>query len=131
APAAPPGKMLGRCGYRGDAAFMTFWATWCPPCRAEMPAMQRLWEQQKDNGLVILAISLDADPGVVPSFVKNHRFTFTVLVDPKMEIANTYGVRGLPASFIIDPQGNMAAYAIGPRNWDNDASQSLFEGLAK
>jgi len=129
--ATPKGQKVKLSDYRGKLVFMNFWATWCPPCREEMPAMQRLWEQQKDNGLVILAISLDADPGVVPTYVKTHGFTFTVLVDPKMEIANTYGVRGLPASFIIDRQGNMAAYAIGPRNWDNDASQSLFEGLGK
>ena len=117
--------------YRGKIVFMNFWATWCPPCREEMPAMQRLWQQQKDNGLVILAISLDSDPSIVPGFVKNHGFTFPVLVDPKMSTANAYGVRALPSSFIIDRQGNMAALALGPRTWDNDAANSLVEGLAR
>jgi peroxiredoxin len=127
----PKGKKIKLSDYRGKLVFMNFWATWCPPCREEMPAMQRLWEQQKDNGLVILAISLDSDPDVVPSFVKNHGFTFPVLVDPKMATANVYGVRALPSSFIIDRQGNMTALALGPRTWDNDAAQSLFEGLGR
>ena len=129
--ATPQGKKVKLSDYRGKLVFINFWATWCPPCREEMPAMQRLYEQQKDNGLVILAVSVDADPAVVPPFVKTHHFTFPVLVDPKMETANTYGVRALPSSFIIDRQGNMAALALGPRTWDNDAAHSLFEGLVR
>ena len=129
--ATPKGHKVKLSDYRGKLVFMNFWATWCPPCREEMPAMQRLWDQQKDKGFVILAISVDHDPGLVPSFVKNHKFTFPVLVDPKMEAANAYGVRALPSSFIIDRQGNMAALALGPRNWDNDAANSLIEGLAR
>jgi peroxiredoxin len=129
--ATPKGQKVKLSDYRGKLVFMNFWATWCPPCREEMPAMQRLWDQQKDKGFVMLAISVDHDPDLVPSFVKNHKFTFPVLVDPKMEAANAYGVRALPSSFIIDRQGNMTAYAIGPRNWDNDAANSLIEGLAR
>ena len=129
--ATPKGHKVKLSDYRGKLVFMNFWATWCPPCREEMPAMQRLWDQQKDNGFVLLAISVDHDPDLVPSFVKNHKFTFTVLVDPKMETANAYTVRALPSSFIIDRQGNLVAYALGPRNWDNDAANSLIEGLAR
>ena len=93
--------------------------------------MQRLWEQQKDNGLIVLAVSVDADPAVVRPFVRDHGFTFTVLVDPKMEAASTYGVRALPSSFIVDRQGTLTALALGPRTWDNDAAHSLVEGLVR
>ena len=129
--ATPKGQKVKLSDQRGKLVFINFWATWCPPCREEMPAMQRLWERQKDNGLVILAISLDSDPSVVPSFVKNHGFTFTVLVDPTMESANAYGVRALPASFIVDRQGVVTGLALGPRSWDNNAANSLFEGLGR
>src|SRR5207245_1780641 len=88
--------------YRGRVVFVNFWATWCPPCREEMPAMEKLYRQHKDEGFVLLAVSLDGDPEKVPPFLRNGRFTFPVGLDPKMDVANTYGVRALPSSFIVD-----------------------------
>lgn len=117
--------------HRGKPVFINFWATWCPPCREEMPAMERLWRQQKDNGLVMVAVSLDADPALVAPFVTEHGFTFLVALDPKMDVANAYGVRALPSSFLVDRHGGLAALALGPRVWDNDAAQSLIEALAR
>ncbi len=116
--------------HRGRPVFMNFWATWCPPCLEEMPAMERLWRSQKQAGLVMLAVTVDADPHVVAPFVERHGFTFTVGLDAKMEVAQAYGVRALPSSFVIDRDGRLAAVAIGPRAWDNVAAQSLIERLA-
>jgi peroxiredoxin len=116
---------------RGKVVFVNFWATWCPPCREEMPAMERLYQQHKDQGLTMLAISIDADPKAVGPFLTEHKLSFPVGLDPKMEVANGYGVRALPSTFIVDRDGNMAALAIGPRVWDNDAAHSLIEGLAR
>lgn len=114
---------------RGKLVFINFWATWCPPCREEMPAMERLWQRYQGDGLVMVAVSLDANPKVVPPFVKRHGFTFSVVLDPTMQVASAYGVRALPASFIVDREGNLAALALGPRIWDNKASYALIEGL--
>jgi peroxiredoxin len=114
---------------RGKLVFVNFWATWCPPCREEMPAMERLWRRHQSDGLVIVAISLDADAKVVPPFVKQHGFTFPIALDPKMEVAGAYGVRALPASFIVGRDGYLVALALGPRVWDNDFAHSLIEGL--
>lgn len=93
--------------------------------------MERLWRQQKVNGLVMVAVSLDADPAAVPPFVAEHGLTFLVALDPKMDVANAYAVRALPSSFVVDRRGGLAALALGPRVWDNDAAQSLIEALAR
>src|SRR5581483_760670 len=117
--------------HRGRPVFINFWATWCAPCREEMPAMERLWRQQKDNGLVMVAVSLDADPAAVPPFVAEHHLTFPVALDPRLEAANRYGVRALPMTLVVDRQGMLAAMALGPRAWDTDAAHSLVEALAR
>jgi peroxiredoxin len=116
---------------RGKVVFINFWATWCPPCREEMPAMERLWQRQRDRGFVLVAVSLDADRGPVKPFVTEHRLTFPIGFDSKLEVANLYGIRALPASFIVDRDGQVAALALGPRDWDNDASHSMVEELTK
>ena len=127
----PDGKSLKLVDYKGKVVFLSFWATWCPPCKDELPAMERLFQRTRKEGLVMLAVSVDADPKVVASFLKEQRFTFTVGLDPTMELANAYGVRGLPASFIVDREGHLAALAIGPRAWDSAASQALVEGMSR
>ena len=93
--------------------------------------MERLWQHHKDQGFVIVAVSLDADPTVVKPFVDRHTLTFPVALDPKMDLGNAYGVRALPSSFVVDTQGYLAALALGPRRWDNDASHSVVEGLLR
>ena len=114
---------------RGKPVFINFWATWCPPCLEEMPALERLWRAQKDGGFVMLAVTVDANPKLATPFIDRHGFTFTVGLDPKMELANTYGVRALPSSFVIDRDGRLAALAVGPRVWDNTAAHALIERL--
>ncbi len=125
------GKSFRLTGHRGKILLINFWATWCPPCLEEMPALERLWRQHKDNRFVLLAVSLDSDPGLVRPFLSRHRLTFPVALDPKFEVANLYGVRALPATFVVDRLGNLAALALGPRTWDNDAAHSLLEGLTR
>jgi peroxiredoxin len=116
---------------RGKIVFINFWATWCPPCREEMPALERLYERTKHTGVEMLAISVDTDPASITPFLGERQFTFTVGLDPTMSVATTYGVRGLPASFIVDREGRLAAVALGPRAWDSPASQALMEGLGR
>jgi peroxiredoxin len=125
------GRSFRLSEHRGKTVIVNFWATWCPPCREEMPALERLYRQHKEHGLVLVAVSIDADPKLVPPYVKASKLTFPIALDPKAEVANKYGVRALPSSFVVDRQGTMAALALGPRVWDNDASHSLVEALAR
>jgi peroxiredoxin len=117
--------------HRGKTVLLNFWATWCPPCREEMPALERLYRQHKDHGLVLVAVSIDTDTKVVPPYVQASKLTFPIGLDPKADVANKYGVRALPSSFVIDRQGTMAGLALGPRVWDNAASHALVEALTR
>jgi len=127
-----PGQKRFRLSeHRGKVVMINFWATWCPPCREEMPAMERLYRQHKDDGFMMLAVSLDADPKVVAPYLQQQKLTIPVAFDPEMTLADKYGVRALPSSFIVDREGNMTALAIGPRHWDNDASHSLVEAMVR
>ena len=118
--------------FRGKVLFLNFWATWCPPCKEEMPSMERLYLRYKDRGLAMLAISIDAgDKAGVAAFVKKYGLTFTIGLDPSLEVANRYTVRALPSSFLIDKNGYIVAVALGPRDWDGTAAHAVIEGLLK
>ena len=117
--------------HHGQVVLINFWATWCPPCLEEMPAMERLYRQHRDGGFTLVAVSVDADSKLVAPFLTARKFSFPVALDPSMNMANTYGVRALPSSFIVARDGTLAALAIGPRHWDNDAAHSLIEGLTR
>lgn len=93
--------------------------------------MERLYRQHKGAGFEMVAVSVDTEAAKVKPFLAEHRFTFRVAMDPTMALANTYGVRALPSSFIVDRTGALVALAIGPRHWDNDASHSLVEAMVR
>jgi peroxiredoxin len=118
--------------HRGSVVFLNFWATWCPPCKAEMPSMERLYRRFKGRGFTILAISLDTgNSGKVAAFVKALDLTFPVGLDLNGEVANRYAIRGLPGSFLIDRAGDIVAVAIGPRDWDSRPAHAVVEALLK
>src|SRR5262245_3785183 len=116
-------------GQRGKPVMINFWATWCAPCREEMPAMERLYRRHREHGFVLLAVSVDTDAVLVRPFLEQHGLTFPVALYAKMSLANAYGVRALPSSFLVDRDGNLAALALGPRAWDNRVAHALVEGM--
>jgi peroxiredoxin len=126
----PGGGTFKLSEHRGKVVMINFWATWCPPCLEEMPAMERLFRKQKDTGFTLVAVSVDTDGAKISPFVSEHKLTFPIALDPKMDLANGYAVRALPSSFLVGRDGNLAALAIGPRHWDGDAALSVVEGLA-
>jgi len=129
---SPDGKAIKLADYRGKVVFLNFWATWCLPCREEMPTMERLHQRFKDTGFVILAVSVDAEGAqVVTPFVKEHKLTFPIGLDPKMTLAERYGVRAIPSSFLMDRKGRLVALALGPRDWDSKAAHAFIESLLK
>jgi peroxiredoxin len=118
--------------FKGRVIFLNFWATWCKPCEEEMPAMQRLYQEYKSKGLVVLAISADAEGAVVVTpFVKKHKLTFPIGLDPKLNVSGLYGVWAVPSTYIIDRQGKRILFANGPRAWDGKTSRALFETLLR
>ena len=123
------GETLRLKGQRGKPVLVNFWATWCAPCREEMPALERLYLKHRARGFVLLAVSVDTDAALVKPFLEQFKLTFPVAVDAKMDLANAYGVRALPASFLIDRDGYLTALALGPRAWDNRAAHRLVEGM--
>jgi cytochrome c biogenesis protein CcmG/thiol:disulfide interchange protein DsbE len=118
--------------FRGRVVFLNFWATWCLPCKEEMPSMERLYGQHKEQGLTVIAVSMDTgEPRAVSSFAKSLGLTFPIALDPRMEVADRYKVRALPTSFLIDRQGDVVAIALGPRDWGSPAAHAIIASLLK
>jgi peroxiredoxin len=93
---------------------VNFWATWCPPCRKEMPDIEMLYNQFKDQGLLILSIS-DEDISKVQPFIAEHHYTYPILLDPGSKVHNLFVVEGIPKSFLYDRDGKLVAEAIDMR----------------
>lgn len=116
--------------FKGQVILLNFWATWCPPCREEMPSMERLYRRFKSRGFVILALSIDSKgEEVVGPFVRSFALTFPVGLDPKMTVSGEYRMAGLPTSILIERGGAIAAVAVGPRDWDSPTAYQVIEKL--
>jgi peroxiredoxin len=99
---------------RGKVVLVNFWATWCPPCRKEMPDLEALYQKFEDQGFVILAIS-DEDAAKVAPFVKEHEFTYPILLDPGRKVNERFAIGGIPKSFVYNREGKLVAQAIDMR----------------
>jgi peroxiredoxin len=99
---------------RGKVVVLNFWATWCPPCRKEMPDLEALYQQFKDQGLVILAIS-DEDAGKVKPFIAQQKVTYPVLLDPGRKVNELFQIEGIPKTFVYDRNGKLVTQSIDMR----------------
>ena len=115
--------------YRGQVVIINFWATWCPPCREEMPSMQRAWESLKNDGIHMLAINVGEDEDTIFQFTANYPVDFPLLMDSDSGVINQWPVRDLPTTFVVDPKGRISYRAIGGREWDDPALLSLVRAL--
>jgi peroxiredoxin len=125
----PDGKKVSLAQLRGQVVFVNFWATWCPPCRVEMPSMERLHQQFKGRGLAMLAIDIGESPKQVARFMKEFRLSFPALVDADSTVASRYGVQGSPVTVLIDRNGRVVGRAVGPRDWASPEGQALVRSL--
>ncbi len=125
------GNQITLKDHRGRIVFLNFWATWCPPCRREMPSMERLYKQLKDRGLVILAVDMQESEKLVKAFMSEFSLSFPALLDRNGDISSLYGIVGLPSTYIIDREGMIIGKAVGPRDWSSQESIRLFQSLLK
>jgi len=123
------GKRVILSGLKGKIVFLNFWATWCSPCREEMPSMQKLYARFKDKDFAMVAVSLNEPASAVKNFFKDYNLTFTALLDSDGELMSPYGIRGIPNTFIIDRDGTIIGKAFGPRKWDDQKAIALFDHL--
>jgi peroxiredoxin len=108
------GKKWTLTEQRGKVVVVNFWATWCPPCRKEMPDLETLYKQFKDQGLVILAIS-DEDAGKVAPFIAEQKVTYPILLDPGRKVNELFQIEGIPKTFVYDRGGKLVAQSIDMR----------------
>src|SRR4030042_1338340 len=120
------GKKVEIKQFKGKVVFLNFWATWCGPCKEEMPSLEVLHQQFKEKNFILLTISVDYE-GLKPvqEFINKHRYTFPVLLDPKCEALDLFEVKGIQTTFIINKKGRMIGRAIGPRDWKSPEVVSL------
>jgi cytochrome c biogenesis protein CcmG/thiol:disulfide interchange protein DsbE len=107
------GRQVSLKDLRGRVVVLNFWATWCAPCREEMPALEARYEKYKDDGLVVLAIDFDEPAEDVRAFQDQLGLTFPVLLDPGAKIQQLYRVRGYPTSYFVDRDGTIQVQHIG------------------
>ena len=125
------GKTVSLNDYAGKLVLLNFWATWCPPCDAEMPTLENLWKRYRDKGLVVVGVSVDkAEPrAFVAPYVRGKKLTFPILLDPDMKAAQAWRVAGIPATFLVKPSGEVSGLVQGAREWDSKEMVALMENL--
>ncbi len=126
------GKLVSLSALRGKVVLVNFWATWCPPCREEMPSMERLNEVMAGEDFVLLAINTEQKGRtVVPDFLKKTPYSFPILFDDKEVVQNLYGVYKFPESFVIRKDGTIDQKIVGPLDWSSTKTIAYFKGLIK
>jgi len=125
------GSAAALSDHQGKVVMLNFWASWCPPCRREMPSMQRLYAKYADQGFVVIAVNQWEDEDLVFEFVSRLEPEpgFPVLLDRDSKVAEDYGVKGLPTTFLIDREGNIRYRAMGGRDFDHPDIEQLIESL--
>lgn len=127
------GKAQRLSAYKDKIVLVNFWATWCPPCRREMPSMERLYQKLKGESFMILAVDQNESFDLVFAFTGqlDPAPSFPLLLDEKGMVPPSWGVQGLPTSFIVDKQGRIAYRAVGGREFDHPNIEALIRKLIR
>ena len=123
------GNPVALSGYRGSWLLLNFWATWCGSCREEMPSMERLNRRFGGQALGVLAVNQRESAALVDRFMRAHGLSFTAPLDTTGRVAGYYRVYGIPASYVIDPDGQAVGMRAGPMDWSSNAVVAVFRRL--
>jgi thiol-disulfide isomerase/thioredoxin len=123
------GKPVDLATMRGRVVLVNFWATWCEPCREEMPALERLREKLGDSGLEVVTVNFGESDGAVTRFLAKLKISVPVLLDPHKEAADAWKVRGLPMTFLVDADGKARYWSFGEQDWNQGEPLRIVEGL--
>lgn len=107
------GREVSLSDFWGKVVVLNFWATWCDPCRAEMPDLERTYQAYKEKNVEFVGISVDTDTKLVNSFIKEVGVTYTILLDPSNQVASDYAIRAIPTTYIVDEEGMIVGSQIG------------------
>jgi peroxiredoxin len=124
------GKKVELKHFKGKVVFLNFWATWCGPCKEEMPSMEALYNHFREKDFIFLAVSVDYE-GIKPvkEFIEKQRYTFPVLLDPKCETLDLFEVKAIPTTLLIDKKGLIIGKTIGPIDWKRGEVMSILNFL--
>jgi cytochrome c biogenesis protein CcmG, thiol:disulfide interchange protein DsbE len=116
--------------FKGKVILLNLWATWCPPCREEMPSMQKLYEEYKSKNFTIVAVSGES-MDTVKNFLSKNKYDFPIFIDDNNQLNRTYGTGSIPTTYLIDKNGFMIAQFVGGRNWSSPLAKELIDSLMK
>lgn len=126
------GQRVQLADYKGKVVILNLWATWCGPCRVEMPGMENLYRRYRSQGLEILAVSLDkGSSDKVQTFADEYRLSFPVLMDSDREVEGKYHTLTIPTTFVIDKKGMIVAEVEGAKHWESEETFKAVEYLLK
>ncbi len=123
------GSSIALSDLKGKVVLINFWATWCSPCREEMPSLERLYRHFKYEKFALLAVDIMEHPEKVKKFAREYNLSFPILLDRTGDISAKYAANALPTTYIIDKEGKAVGKAIGPRKWDGDHAKDLIDEL--
>jgi thiol-disulfide isomerase/thioredoxin len=123
------GPVVDPAALRGKVVVVNFWATWCGPCKEEMPSLERLQRAFAPSQVQVVAITTDQQEQAMRAFAKSLGLSFPILIDQSKDVSAAFGVRGLPTTIIIGPDGHLRGRAVGPRQWDGDAAIAFLKSF--
>lgn len=123
------GGSITLSGLKGKVVLINFWTTWCPPCREEMPSLEKLYRHFKHEKFTLLAVDIMEHPETVKTFARKYDLTFPILLDKAGDVSAKYGANAIPTTYIIDKKGKAVGKAIGPRKWNGDHAKDIIGEL--
>jgi peroxiredoxin len=124
------GDYISLSKQQGKVILLNFWATWCHPCRAEMPSIDAAFKHYQSKSFLVLASAIDTQgKDTVSSFVQHHALSFPILLDPQDVVGRRLQLPGIPATYVIDKQGRIALAAFGAKDWNSPSMHRLFDAL--
>ncbi|MFZ0962196.1 MAG: TlpA disulfide reductase family protein [Terriglobia bacterium] len=128
---ALPSGSLELKNYRGQIVVLNLWATWCPPCVEETPSLEQFAERMRDQGVMVISLSVDEDQKALQDFILKNHLSYPVGRDPDRTLAARYGTFQFPETYILDRRGRLADKIVGPADWDDPRIQNFVLDLAR